>query len=62
MTFTPKLPYTVPQSLQLKKADPGPLVKARTHERKAEGLRQDRKAADEALEKAEAQPRRKGAA
>ncbi|MCC7108799.1 MAG: hypothetical protein IT382_05895 [Deltaproteobacteria bacterium] len=62
MTFTPKLPYTVPQSLQLKKADPGPLVKARTHERKAEGLRQERKTADEALEKAEAQPRRKGAA
>lgn len=61
MKFTPKLPYTVPESLRLKKPDPGPLVKARTHERKAETLRSDRKEADEALEKAEAQPKRKGA-
>lgn len=62
MKFTPKLPYTVPESLRLKKPDPGPLVKARTHERKAEGLRSDRRQADEALEKAEAQPKKKGAA
>jgi hypothetical protein len=62
MKFTPKLPYTVPESLKLKKADPGPLVKARTHERKAETLRTERRDADQALEKAEAEPRRKGAA
>lgn len=61
MKFTSKLPHTVPESLRLKKPDPGPLVKARTHERKAEQLRTDRKEADEALEKAEAEKRRKGA-
>lgn len=46
MKFTPKLPRTVPESLKIQKADPGPLVKARTHERKAEALRDEsRKAA-----------------
>ena len=39
--FHSKLPHTVPKSLQLKPHDPGPLVKARTHDRKAERLRQD---------------------
>ncbi|MBI1946072.1 MAG: hypothetical protein HYS27_10270 [Deltaproteobacteria bacterium] len=61
MKFTSKLPHTVPESLRLKKPDPGPLVKARTHEKKAEELRTDRKEADEALAKAEAEKRRKGA-
>ena len=41
MKFTPKLPHTVPESLKIVKPDPGPLVKARTHERKAEVLRKD---------------------
>lgn len=61
MKFTPKLPHTVPESLRLKKPDPGPLVKARTHERKAEGLRGERKEADDALAKAEAEKRKRGA-
>ncbi len=41
MKFTPKLPHTVPESLKIVKPDPGPLVKARTHEKKAEVLRKD---------------------
>lgn len=61
MKFTPKLPHTVPESLRIKKPDPGPLVKARTHERKAEALRTERKTADLALAKAEADKRKKGA-
>lgn len=61
MKFTPKLPHTVPESLRLTKPDPGPLVKARTHERKAEELRTGRKEADLALAKAEAEKRKKGA-
>lgn len=61
MKFTPKLPHTVPESLRIKKPDPGPLVKARTHERKAEELRTERKTADLALAKAEADQRKKGA-
>ena len=43
MKFTPKLPHTVPESLKIVKPDPGPLVKARTHERKAEQIRDERK-------------------
>jgi hypothetical protein len=39
MAFTPKLPRSVPESLQLKKPEPSVLVKARTHEMKAERLR-----------------------
>jgi hypothetical protein len=41
MKFTPKLPRTVPESLKIVKPDVGPLVKARTHERKAEALRDE---------------------
>lgn len=40
MKFTPKLPQTVADSLKLKPAEPSVLVKARTHESKAEKLRQ----------------------
>ena len=40
MKFTPKLPQTVAESLRLKKPEPSLLVKARTHEAKAEKLRQ----------------------
>ena len=40
MKFTPKLPQTVADSLKLKKPEPSVLVKARTHEAKAEKLRQ----------------------
>lgn len=47
MKFTPKLPHTVPDSLKIVKADVGPLVKARTHEKKAEKLRDESKRADE---------------
>ncbi|HEY4222720.1 MAG TPA: hypothetical protein VGO62_15295 [Myxococcota bacterium] len=47
MKFTPKLPHTVPKSLQIVKPDVGPLVKARTHEKKAEALRDEAKRADE---------------
>ena len=47
MKFTPKLPHTVPKSLQIVKPDPGPLVKARTHERKAEKLRDETRRADD---------------
>ena len=47
MKFTPKLPHTVPKSLQIVKPDPGPLVKARTHEKKAEAIRDEAKRADE---------------
>src|SRR5688572_14710671 len=43
MKFTPKLPHTVPESLKIVKPDPGPLVKARTHERKAEQIRDERR-------------------
>jgi hypothetical protein len=39
MKFTPKLPATVPESLKFKKEEPSVLVKARTHEAKAEKLR-----------------------
>jgi hypothetical protein len=39
MKFTPKLPQTVADSLKLKKPEPSLLVKARTHESKAEKLR-----------------------
>lgn len=39
MKFTPKLPQTTPESLKLKKPEPSVLVKARTHEAKAEKLR-----------------------
>jgi hypothetical protein len=46
MKFTPKLPHTVPESLKIKKPDPGPLVKARTHEKKAEKLREEKRDAD----------------
>lgn len=54
MKFTPKLPRTVPESLQIQKPDPGPLVKARTHERKAEALRDEgRRAATAQGEEAE---------
>jgi len=38
--FTPKLPQSVAESLKLKKPEPSVLVKARTHEAKAEKLRQ----------------------
>lgn len=38
--FTPKLPPSVAESLKLKKPEPSVLVKARTHEAKAEKLRQ----------------------
>jgi hypothetical protein len=37
--FQPKLPHTVPESLRLKPPEHSPLVKARTHEKKAEALR-----------------------
>ena len=47
MKFTPKLPHTVPESLKIVKPDVGPLVKARTHERKAELLRDEGRRADE---------------
>jgi hypothetical protein len=39
MAFTPKLPPSVAESLKLKKPEPSVLVKARTHEMKAERLR-----------------------
>lgn len=45
MKFTPKLPHTVPDSLKIVKPDVGPLVKARTHEKKAEKLRDEAKRA-----------------
>jgi hypothetical protein len=38
--FTPKLPQSVAESLKIKKPEPSVLVKARTHESKAEKLRQ----------------------
>ncbi len=38
-SFTPKLPQTVAESLKLKPHEPSVLVKARTHEAKAEKLR-----------------------
>lgn len=47
MKFTPKLPHTVPDSLKIVKPDVGPLVKARTHEKKAEKLRDEARKADE---------------
>lgn len=47
MKFTPKLPHTVPDSLKIVKPDPGPLVKARTHEKKAEKLRDEARKADD---------------
>lgn len=47
MKFTPKLPHTVPESLKIVKPDVGPLVKARTHERKAEVLRDQGRKAEE---------------
>jgi hypothetical protein len=40
MAFSPKLPPSVAESLKLKKPEPSVLVKARTHESKAERLRQ----------------------
>jgi hypothetical protein len=39
MKFTPKLPRTVPASLQIQQSQPSVLVKALTHESKAERLR-----------------------
>ena len=36
-----KLPHTVAESLRFKPHEPSPLVKARTHEKKAEVLRDD---------------------
>ena len=39
MPFTPKLPPSVAESLKLKKPEPSVLVKARTHESRAEKLR-----------------------
>jgi hypothetical protein len=47
MKFTPKLPKTVPDSLKIVKPDVGPLVKARTHEKKAEALRDEGRKAEE---------------
>lgn len=48
--FTPKLPQTVAESLKLKKPEPSVLVKARTHEAKAEKLRhQEQEATREKL-------------
>ena len=46
MKFTPKLPQTVADSLKLKKPEPSLLVKARTHEAKAEALRQQEEVAN----------------
>jgi hypothetical protein len=40
MKFTPTLPKSVPASLQIQQREPSVLVKARTHESKAEQLRQ----------------------
>ncbi len=45
MAFTPKLPPSVAESLKLKKPEPSVLVKARTHESRAERLRQQEDAA-----------------
>src|SRR5688572_26893121 len=51
MKFTPKLPQTTPESLKLKKPEPSVLVKARTHESKAEKLRkQEDEATRESLD------------
>lgn len=47
MKFTPKLPQSVPDSLKIIKPDVGPLVKARTHEKKAERLRDEAKRAED---------------
>ncbi len=41
MKFRPKLPHSVPESLKLKPVEHSPLVKAKTHEHKAEKLRKD---------------------
>lgn len=58
MKFTPKLPQTVPESLKLKKPEPSVLVKARTHESKAEKLRhQDEEAHRESLAPVKKGPR-----
>ncbi len=46
MKFTPKLPQTVADSLKLKKPEPSVLVKARTHESKAEKLREQEETAN----------------
>jgi len=46
MKFTPKLPQTVAESLKLKPPEPSVLVKARTHEVKAEKLRQQEEVAN----------------
>jgi hypothetical protein len=57
MKFQSKLPRTFPESLKLKPKDPGTLVKARTHERKAEELRdQARDAAREQEKDADEAP------
>jgi hypothetical protein len=41
VAFTPKLPPSVAESLKLKKPEPSVLVKARTHEMRAERLRKE---------------------
>lgn len=53
MKFQSKLPRTFPESLKLKPHAPTPLVKARTHERKAEQLRQDALDAERQRERAD---------
>lgn len=44
MKFRPTLPHSVPESLKLVQKEHSPLVKAKTHERKAEKLRDDEQA------------------
>lgn len=44
MKFRPTLPHSVPESLKLVPKEHSPLVKAKTHERKAEKLRDDESA------------------
>ncbi|MDP2343177.1 MAG: hypothetical protein Q8O67_19625 [Deltaproteobacteria bacterium] len=58
MKFTPKLPQTVADSLKLKKPEPSLLVKARTHESKAEKLR----AQDEVAHREQLGPQKKPSA
>jgi hypothetical protein len=60
MAFTPKLPPSVPESLKLKKPEPSVLVKARTHEMKAERLRkqEDEATRTSLVEEFEAKKRR----
>jgi hypothetical protein len=51
MKFQSKLPRTFPESLKLKPHDPSALVKARTHEKKAEKLRDEAKDAERRAER-----------